>query len=319
MGVTRVDIFGTQSAEPATPDSYGEPPRSERLPATTRVGPVVLQVADAERSIGYYEGVLGLRVVDRDGGRVRLGTHGAGHVLVELEERRGARPAPSRGRLGLYHFAILVPDRTSLGRLVAHLAEVGARAGAADHLVSEALYLQDPDNLGIEVYADRPRDQWRRAGRELVMATDPLDLPSLIEAAGGERWSGMPAGTTMGHVHLHVGDIPAAQAFYSEALGFDRMVWSYPGALFLAAGGYHHHLGTNTWAGPRAAPAEPDEARLLEWTLELPDESAVQAATQRLAGGGHEVTAVAAGETLARDPWGTAVRLRDAGARAEQR
>ena len=104
-----------------------------------------------------------------------------------------------------------------------------------------------------------------------MMATDPVDTAGLLRHAGDEPWTGMPAGTVMGHVHLHVGDIPRAAAFYSEALGFDRIVWHYPGALFLSAGGYHHHLGTNTWAGPNARPPAPDEARLLEWTIELPD------------------------------------------------
>ena len=125
----------------------------------------------------------------------------------------------------LFHFAILLPDRPSLGRFVRHLGDIGARAGAGDHLVSESLYLQDPDNLGIEVYADRPRVTWRRIGRELMMATDPLDIPGLIQAGGQLPWEGMPAGTTIGHVHLHVGDLQRAATFYSEALGLDRMVW----------------------------------------------------------------------------------------------
>src|SRR5205085_6381729 len=142
-----------------------------------------------------------------------LAAHGDEAPLVVLEERTGVRPAPRRGRLGLYHFAILLPDRASLGRFMLHLGELGVRAGASDHLVSEAFYLQDPDNLGIEVYADRPRDTWRRVGRELMMATDPIDAAGLAQAAGGAPWRGMPAGTTMGHVHLHVGDIDTGSAF----------------------------------------------------------------------------------------------------------
>jgi catechol 2,3-dioxygenase len=143
-----------------------------------------------------------------------------------------------------------------------------------------------------------------------MMATDPLDIEGLLEAAGGVQWSGMQAGTAMGHVHLHVGDIAQASAFYSEGLGFDRMVWHYPGALFLAAGGYHHHLGTNTWAGSGAAPARPHDARLLEWTIELPDAASVNAVRENLARAGHsgdlrdDQT-----ELVTRDPWGTQVRL----------
>ena len=241
-----------------------------------------------------------------------LGAHGSVRPLVLLDERRGAAPAPRRGRLGLYHFAILLPDRASLGRFVRHLAASGERAGAADHLVSEALYLQDPDNLGIEVYADRPRDTWRRQGGQVIMATDPIDVAGLLAAAGETAWSGMPLGTEMGHVHLHVGDIDRAAAFYADGLGFDRTAWNYPGALFMSAGGYHHHLGTNTWAGAGArAPGEGD-ARLAEWTLEVPNAEAVAGAWDSLAAAGHAAERDG-GDVVARDPWGTTVRVRTRG------
>lgn len=279
-----------------------------RLPEGTRVGRVRLQIADLARSLAYYEGTLGLRVLGRDASSALLGAHGAETPLVALQQRAGARPAPQRGRTGLFHFAILLPDRPSLGRLARHLGERGERVGMADHLVSEALYLQDPDNLGVEVYADRPRQTWRRSGRELVMATDPLDLPGLLREAGSEPWTGMPAGTTMGHVHLHVGDLGAAAAFYSDALGFDRTVSQYPGALFLATGGYHHHLGTNTWAGTDATPPPADEAQLLEWTIELPDPATLDAASQRLTRAGYPAT-LSGGALLVRDPWGTSLKL----------
>ncbi len=198
-----------------------------------------------------------------------------------------------------------------------HLAERGVRAGAGDHLVSEAFYLTDPDGLGIEVYADRPRGEWQRLGRELMMATDPLDIAGLIEAGGEQPWSGMPAGTSMGHVHLHVGDLERAARFYSEGLGFDRTVWRYPGALFLAAGGYHHHLGTNTWAGPGATAPAAGEARLLEWTIELPDEASLVAAGESLRRAGFPTqltrAQASAPELVTQDPWGTQVRIRPAG------
>src|SRR5919107_4285419 len=267
MGATTRDIFGqAEGAQPADPGSYGRPPQGFRLPAATRLGQVRLQVADLTRSVSFYQDVLGLQVVAVDGPRAVLAAPGDEIPLVELHEVVGARAAARKGTLGLYHFAVLLPDRPSLGRFVRHLAEIGVRAGAGDHLVSESFYLQDPDNLGIEVYADRSRSSWRRLGRELMMATDPVDIPGLLEAAGETSWTGAPAGTRMGHVHLHVGDLEQADAFYSEAIGFDRTVWHYPGALFLAAGGYHHHLGTNTWAGPGAAAPQPNNARLLEWT-----------------------------------------------------
>jgi catechol 2,3-dioxygenase len=275
------------------------------------LGPVRLQVADLGRSIAYYETTLGLRVLDRTGSGAILGTQREPVPLVQLVERGGAPPASRRGQLGLYHFAILLPDRASLGRFVRHLEDIGVGAGAGDHLVSESFYLQDPDNLGIEVYADRPPSTWRRIGRQLMMATDPVDLEGILAAAGDTRWDGMPPGTVMGHLHLHVGDLAGASRFYSDTLGFDRMVWQYPGALFLAAGGYHHHLGTNTWAGPGAGPPDPASARLLEWTIVLPDAGRLGGVADSLSRAGHPFTQ--SGESrpslVTHDPWGTPVRF----------
>ena len=290
---------------------YGIAPPGYRLPAETRVGPVRLQIADLARSLAWYERVLGLRVLERNEGSAKLGAHDSrSQTLVELRERPGAVPVPRRGRLGLYHFAILLPDRAQLGRFVGHLAEIGEHAGMSDHLVSEAVYLTDPDGLGIEVYADRPRSAWRHEGRQLVMATEPLNVADLVRAAGAERWSGLPAGTVMGHVHLFVGDLEAAARFYHAGLGFDKVVWSYPGALFLSAGGYHHHLGTNTWAAG-AVPAGEGDARLLEWELRVPTVADARAALANLEKTGVTVEAAPDGG-VARDPWGTAVRVRGA-------
>jgi catechol 2,3-dioxygenase len=315
MGVSTNDIFSSApGAQPAAPGSYGEAPSGFRLPIETRLGRVRLQVSDLARSLEFYTGTLRFRQLRRDGARAVLAAHDDDTPLLELEERTGARPVPHRGRLGLYHFAILLPDRPSLGRFVRHLGETSVRAGAGDHLVSEAFYLQDPDNLGIEVYADRPRSAWRRMGRELMMATDPVNVAALLRAAGEVPWSGMPAGTVIGHVHLHVGDIAASAAFFSEALGFDRTVWHYPGALFLGAGGYHHHLGTNTWAGHGATPPVDDEAQLLEWTIELPDAASLSGVRESLARAGFAVEGDrdvgGAEELVTRDPWGTRIRLR---------
>ena len=299
---------GTSSGSPG---DYGLAPPGYRLPESLELGRVRLQVADLERSLAYYRVVLGFRVLGQSGGLASLGADGSDVPLVELSERRGAAPAPSRGRLGLYHYAILLPDRRSLGALVAHLAEVGTPAGASDHEVSEALYLQDPDGLGIEIYADRPRTGWRHQGRELVMTTKALDLADLVRSAGSQCWAGMPAGTRVGHVHLHVGDLNAARAFYQDALGFDVVVWSYPGALFLSAGGYHHHLGLNTWAGPGAVPPRESDARLLEWEIVLPHGTDAGAAAQSLEAAGYPVERTNAG-LLVSDPWGTALRLTSA-------
>lgn len=295
----------------ASPD-YGIAPPGYRLPAATRLGRVSLQVADLERSLHYYERVIGLSLLGRNDTTATLGSHEA-PTLVELRERRGANPVPRHGRLGLYHFAILLPDRAALGRFVRHLDEIGAHAGMSDHLVSEALYLSDPDGLGIEVYADRPRDEWRHEGRQLVMTTAPLDVEDLVQASGPERWSGMPAGTVIGHIHLFVADLDKAAAFYHAGLGFDKTVWNYPGALFLSAGGYHHHLGTNTWAAG-AAPTREDDARLLEWEVVVPAAADAAAALSSLESIGAPVARSSEGAgSVVRDPWGTALRIRPEG------
>lgn len=284
-------------------------PTGYRLPAGTRLGCVSLQVSDLTRSRDFYEGTLGFCVLEVDGVRLLLGAHG-GHVpLIELVENRAGRSLRAGRRLGLYHVAILLPSRSELGRFFTHLHGRGIRAGAADHLVSEALYLQDPDDLGIEIYADRPQSSWRRNGAELLMASDAIDARGLVAAAGDTPWAGMPAGSAVGHIHLHVGDLENAGRFYGDGVGFDRTVWSYPGALFLGAGGYHHHLGTNTWAGAQAQPAAPDDPRLIEWSLHLPTAVDVQAAADNLQSLGHPIT-LAAAELIVRDPWGTQLRLR---------
>jgi catechol 2,3-dioxygenase len=312
------------------------------LPDDTRLGHVTLAVADLDRSVDYYTRVVGLEVQARANGTgasgapnasgppnradaatsppriARLGAAGGGPVLLELREQKGAKPVPRNGRLGLFHFAILVPDRAALGRFLAHVRTRGEPLGMADHLVSEALYLWDPDGLGIEVYVDRPRANWRWQGDEVAMDTLSLDVAGVLAAGGGAPFAGLPMGTTIGHVHLHVGDLGAAERFYGAAgLGFAPTLRRYRGALFLSAGRYHHHLGTNTWAGA-APPAGADEARLLEWELLTTRRADAEAALDRLAasapGSGNSagpaaVTRTSDGGTAA-DPWGTVVRIR---------
>ncbi len=277
-----------------------------RLPDATRVGGVRLQVSDLHRSLAYYRDVVGLRVVDTSPEVATLGAPASDAALVTLTAVSGTRPVPRRGRFGLFHFAILLPDRASLGRFVAHLASSGVPAGMSDHLVSEAIYLTDPDGLGIEVYADRPRSTWRSMNGQLVMTTDPLAVDDLASAGAGGTWDGAPAGTTMGHVHLHVGDLAQAAAFYRDVVGFDVTVSNYPGALFFAAGRYHHHLGTNTWAPGPAATI--DQARLLEWTLVVPSAAAARVIGERLLTAGHDAVANGHDWTVA-DPWGTPLRI----------
>jgi catechol 2,3-dioxygenase len=232
-------------------------------------------VADVDRLAEFYERVIGLRAQGLDGAVVRLAPEG-GEPLVELESAPGAPPAPGFST-GLFHLAVLVPDRAELARSLRRVAAAGWRlTGASDHLVSEALYLNDPEGNGIELYRDRPREEWRRGpAGELAMATLPLDLDALRGELGTGGAAGdpgpLPAGTRVGHVHLQVAQLDAAERFYAGSLELEVMVRSYPGALFVAAGGYHHHIGLNTWQSA-GAPAPPEGALGLEhYELVLPD------------------------------------------------
>ena len=244
------------------------------------MGPVELSVADLERSLDYYRRSIGLRVLREEGVRASLGS--GQDELLRLVEEPGARPAD--GYSGLFHFALLVPERADLGRWLAHAGSEGVQlTGASDHFVSEALYLRDPDHHGIEIYADRPRELWE--GRVERMGTWPLDLADLLDAAGEQNeFDGLPAGTTMGHVHLRVSDVDETVNFYRDLLGFDLMAQLGPQAAFLSAGGYHHHLGGNTWESRGAVQAPEGTARLRSFTIVLPDGVAVDEAAARVGG-----------------------------------
>lgn len=234
------------------------------LPADAHIGQVSLTVSNLNQSINFYRDVLGFESTPQG-----LRPPG-GRVLIELHERADAIAKPRRSA-GLFHFAILVPSRAALGRSLRRLSEKQwPMSGAADHLVSEALYLNDPDGLGIEIYRDQPREKWRIvATGELAMATDPLDLQSVFEEPGAEiPWGGLESGTVMGHVHLHVPHLDTAEALYCGRIGFEPMVRGYPGALFVAAGGYHHHLGLNTWVGVGAPPPPANAVGLRGFTIE---------------------------------------------------
>jgi catechol 2,3-dioxygenase len=244
------------------------------LPADARIGDVSLTVANLDRSIAFYTDILGFQVMTRETAAATLGAGGSA-ALVRLSEMPGAIGRPRRAS-GLYHFAILVPSRAALGRSLRRLA--GRRwplTGASDHLVSEALYLDDPDGLGIEIYRDRPRDDWQQEAGEVVMATEPLNLDDVADEPGADLpWSGLDAETAIGHVHLHVPDLASAEQFYCDGVGFTPTLRRYPGALFVAAGGYHHHLGLNVWAGLGAPPPPPNAVGLQAFTVEAPGVSA---------------------------------------------
>jgi catechol 2,3-dioxygenase len=281
------------------------------IPPDTSIGKVRLRVADVDALATFYERVIGLRHVERDGGVVRLGPEG-GAPLVELVSAPTA-PVPPSFSTGLFHLAVLVPDRAELARSLRRIAETGWRlSGASDHLVSEALYLNDPEGNGIEIYRDRPREQWSRDGGELRMATLPLDLESVLGEldSGEESPNGVAAATTIGHVHLRAADIPAAEGFYNGALGLDVMVRSYPGALFMSAGGYHHHLGMNTWQSEGAPPPPEGALGLDRYELVFPDAASRDAAADSIAAVGDPLE-LSEG-VLATDPSGNRVLLTSA-------
>ncbi|HYF61603.1 MAG TPA: VOC family protein, partial [Herpetosiphonaceae bacterium] len=236
-------------------------PRAATIDPATRLGLASLAVANGERSLAFYRDVLGFAVLENTAGRIVLGAGAT--PLLELLVQPGLRPRPRR-TTGLYHVAILLPTRLDLAYALKRIIAARIELGASDHLVSEALYVSDPDGNGLEIYRDRPRAEWRRQPNgQLAMDTLRLNLADVlaeIQRPGGEA-AGLPAGTTVGHMHLQVGDLNQAWAFYGEVLGFELMV-TYPGALFVAAGGYHHHLGLNVWESAGAPPAPADAAGL---------------------------------------------------------
>jgi len=269
---------------------------------------VRLTVADLEGARDFYRDAIGLSELEARDGIVRLGTNE--RALIELAGDQDAPPRP-RGTSGLFHLAILVPSRADLARALQRVAEAGRRlSGASDHLVSEALYLSDPEGNGIELYRDRPREEWPIRDGVLQMDTLPLDLDGVLgELRRDDAGAGMPGGTRIGHVHLNVGDLSAAEAFYSGALGFDVMVRGYPGALFVSAGGYHHHVGLNTWAGEGAPPPPPGSRGLRQFEVRLPSPDQLAAEEDRLREAGFEPVR---DEDLVRvaDPSGNRVVLR---------
>ena len=261
------------------------------LPADAHPGHVTLRVADLDRAVAFYRDVLGLRVTDTDGATATLAAPGAdgpaGPALLTLRQGRGLRRRPARPvTTGLYHVAFLVPTRADLGHALAALARSGhPLRGASDHAVSESLYLDDPDGNGLEIYADRPRSRWRWANGRVHMTVDPFDADGVMAAA---RAAGPPAhpaalaaGTVVGHLHFTVADLERATAFYRDAVGFDEVA-RLPGLTGVSAGGYHHHLNLNTWAGPGAPPDDPGTAGLDAWTLVVPDADARAALAARL-------------------------------------
>ena len=271
------------------------------LPADLRLGPVHLTVADLDRSVAWYQRALGLRVHRHDATEAELGD-GTEPVLVLHED---AQASPPGRTAGLYHYALLYPSREELARAALRLAATRTPVqGASDHRTHEAIYLADPDGNGIELAADRPRDEWP-AGLGYDGGPAPLDFDSLLGSVREEQPTAHVAeGLGMGHLHLHVGDIDRALAFYRDVLGFELQA-HLGSAAFVSAGGYHHHLGVNVWNGRGVGPAPEHTAGLRHWTIQLPDVAAVR---ERVEAAGAAVEPVEGG-FIVRDPWQTAVRF----------
>jgi catechol 2,3-dioxygenase len=275
-------------------------------PATT-MGPVTLKVVNLAELTGFYRDVVGLRVKAEQAGQVTLGTKS--RTLVILRQVDAHPPAPYAP--GLYHLALRVPSRAALGHWLRHYVELNGPywQGASDHGVSDALYLADPEGNGIEITCDSPRDTWRyHPDGELVMGVDPLDLDALLTEAPQSPWQGIDPATDMGHVHLKVSDIDQARAFYVDLFGFELQAAFQDSALFVSAGGYHHHVGLNTWHSRGRPPAAAAAPGLAEFMIRLPDAAEQQRLVTRLGQAGYALDE-AGQDALVRDPAGNRIRL----------
>jgi catechol 2,3-dioxygenase len=286
-------------------------PPSVSIDSRTSMGTVRLTVSDLARAQTFYEDALGLRAAELADGAVALHA-GNGHALVELRGDASAPPLNPRAT-GLFHLAVLVPSRRDLAFALARLAATRwPLDGASDHLVSEALYLSDPDGNGIEIYRDRPREQWRRTDGQLQMATLPLDIEGLSRelSASDTLQPHAPPATRIGHTHLRVSEIEGTEQFYVGVLGFDVVVRAYPGALFVSAGGYHHHIGLNTWHSAASGPPIPGSVGLRSFEVQLPGSAELESVLARVADAGLPMEPVPDREShLVRDPSGNAVEL----------
>lgn len=237
-------------------------------------GEVHLKVTDLDKLTSFYTEIIGFNVLGKGDHQVVLTADGQTPLLV-LEQPESIVPKEPR-RTGLYHLALLLPTRSDLGKAIKHFSRNQIPLGASDHQVSEALYLSDPDGNGIEIYCDRDPETWNWNDDLVAMSTDPLDARAVVEESGNEEWTGLPSGTVMGHIHLHVANLPKTKEFY-EALGF-KVVSNYPQALFMSNGNYHHHIGLNTWNGTDAPRPTEGSAGMEAFTLVYPDERTLQEA-----------------------------------------
>jgi catechol 2,3-dioxygenase len=293
-----------QTTQQINPSSIQTP---AALHPAVEVGTVSLKVANLTRSLQFYTEIIGLRLFRQEGGTAQLGA-GSRRILT-LEEIPGAKPL-ARNTTGLYHAAILFPNRRALALKMAQIATLRYPFGQSDHLVSEAFYLSDPDENGLELYRDRPRSEWSWENGRVKMAIDPIDFQSFFAGIqGSDVSSGVPApdGTKLGHMHLRVADIPLAEAFYHGVLGFD-ITARMPNALFVSAGGYHHHLGMNTWESLGAKPPVEPSAGLREFSISLPNQAELERLVKQVKAAGVQVEE-GAGESVILDPFQNRIRL----------
>jgi catechol 2,3-dioxygenase len=294
--------------------STANPGTSTAIDPRTTMGTVRLTVSDLARSASFYERVLGLRSTELETGALALGPEDE-QALVELHGDAAAPRLDPRAT-GLFHLAVLVPSRLDLAYALTRLAETRwPLDGASDHLVSEALYLSDPDGNGIEIYRDRPREEWREVDGQLQMATLPLDLRSIASEIGtagsSQSQAHAPAGTRIGHVHLQVSELERTETFYAGVLGFEVMVRGYPGALFVSAGGYHHHIGLNTWHSAGSPPPAPGAVGLRSFVIELPSQAELEQVLGRVSDAGLPSEPTEAGDGhIVHDPSGNSLELR---------
>jgi len=288
-----------------TSNPVQEKTKLNKLPAETTLGYVTLAVANLQRSLDFYQNVIGMQPIEVTDSSAKIGA--GGQTLLVLNEKPGAIPQPEF-TTGLYHIAILLPSRAALAQEIAHFAELQTpMQGYSDHLVSEAFYLADPDGNGLEIYRDRPRSEWQWENGQVKMANAPIDLDSLFAEHPGTPWNGLPAGTTIGHMHLRVGNSSQAVKFYTDVIGFD-VVADWPGAGFVSAGGYHHHLGMNMWQSRGAPPAPENSVGLQEFIIQLPNRESLDQITNRLKSA-QVPYELSGSDLITHDPWQNRIRI----------
>ena len=272
----------------------------------TFVGQVNLKVQNLERSLAFYREVIGFKVIEQTDSSANLTADGK-TVLLSIQQSNNL--VPKQGKTtGLYHYALLLPKRSDLAEIVQHFREIGLRFGSSDHLVSEALYLSDPDGNGIEIYIDRDPSEWDWDNGEVAMAVDPLNFADLLSGGEQQPWKGLPAGTVMGHIHLHVSELVKTEEFYSKGLGFEVVNRYGEQALFISDGKYHHHIGLNTWNGVGAPAPSPNSVGLESFTIMFPNEEKKNKIIAQLKNIGASVTEEN-GLTIATDPSGNRIHL----------